>query len=245
MDPPKFDQRLAFLLVFIVLLLVYLGVVLFRPSLFSEIFKTKLKETDRQLLPLPSPNLSPGYLLSQRAKTLGYQITFILPTDNVGRTVFYEGRGSASFGGKGWQVESSAERTTYMRYLTALFASLEPADNPQEYLLNLKVTDGGIYPPIKILGGQNPTQLGIEDLAFLPTSQILAKETLGPFFGQKESLKKILKPGDALVVVFALKEEEGKKKNLKDEKGLLVASEIYLRRFGGKEQLEKEGLGQE
>lgn len=188
-----------------------------------------------------SPTNNP---LIQKAKSLGYEIIWMDPEDTLGRTIFYNWRGEAGYGGIGVREVKNPDGTTYTRHITGIFQRFE--DIPQskdKYLLLLDPKNNKRLPLVRLIFEQTPTKsssgLAVEKLSVPLDVKEYGSEYIGTALEIGSNLEKILRSGDAVAVQLNT-DGSSNFKNLKDKNGNFEVFFLFLRRFDGKIQIEKE-----
>lgn len=190
----------------------------------------------------------------KKADIAGYKITKIEPNDEIGRTVFYDWRGEKALGGMGEVEVQNDDSTVFTRHITGTFSGWEDIpDSSDKYLLLNHPETNSSLPKIRILFAPNQnlpvwaniTRFGIEVLDYGPNNSS-DEDDIFYNFGDiaklpMATLEKLIKKGDALgCFIYFDVDSAGKRINLFDENGQLVAMDLLIRRFGGKEQVDKE-----
>lgn len=216
------------------------------------------KPSTQVTLPTPSSQLQPwaSNPLVQKAKEIGYNIIWMDPNDTIGRTVFYDWRGAYGNGGIGPKELKNPDGTTFIRHITGLFKEFQDIPNSKEKYLLLSLPNQEELLTIRIsfefkkftsntTGNPMNVLLGVENLNLIPQKQSQDSKNVFLSSMKEADLRKMLKPGDVVAVSIKVEAVKGQKKennyvNTKDEKDFLIGTYIYLRRFGGWEQIDNE-----
>ncbi|MDD5147686.1 MAG: hypothetical protein PHV63_04030 [Candidatus Daviesbacteria bacterium] len=205
---------------------------------------------------LPHQDLFFKNPLIGKAKSLGYTITYIDPKDTTGRTVFYEGKGIFGNNGIGEQITKNPDGSSYTSRIIGIFQELKdtPA-SPDKYLILVDLKTRKSYQPLRIILDPEKastlsakptlplTQLFVENLNILVNISTQNGELINEFYKlSNDEIKNILRNGDAVNMTLWPTYTSDKKAltNSKDESGKNIIWKLYIRRFGGKAQIEKE-----
>lgn len=218
-------------------------------------------QQSQQNIPRPSPSPTPEFLsnpLVARAKNIGYNIIWMDPSDTVGRTVFYDWKGTYGSGGIGPKEIKNQNGTIYIRHITGLFQGFQEIPNSSDKHLLLKnPLTQEILSPLRITLTQSEstssatphfplTSLFVEDLSILTNNATGSASSLGEFRNWKTTdLQIVLEKGDAVVASLwsnMTRTQQGvvMGKTPKDNEGNFGVLHLHLRRFGGKTEVEKE-----
>ncbi len=194
----------------------------------------------------PTATPIPNSLIS-KAKTLGYDIININQDDVVGRTTFYENKTIANNGGIGIKKYKNINGKEFIAQIVGSFENLKDiANSLDKYLILKNPITNKQFSPVRILLNTPPsssseelssTYFIIEDLNYNGKIASLSAQNLGTIgrFSKKE-IEQIFHKGDAVAVGLATNALG----NVMDQNQQLESLVIFIRRFGGKEEVEKE-----
>ena len=236
------------------LLWAFLGILLLIPVGFYLVKNYLISSSPSQPVPTSSPIVSPANPLIAKAKSIGYEIIWISPEDQTGRTVFYKERPKAELDfrstGLVYTQASGSATQRLISYMAGTFISFEDLTDSSDLYLNFINPQTGISLPKArlILSKNNPlkTFFRVENLSYgtnNPFNEVnnAAEGNLGMLSDwQVDKLKKIIQTGDAVVVSLTAKDKNGKLVNQTDSNKELIGTLLVIRRFDGQKQIEKE-----
>lgn len=185
--------------------------------------------------------------VKEKAEKAGYGIYHQIDSeDTTGRTIFYQGRGEGTFERTGLR-DVVLDGVNY-RYIVGSFVRWEEIpDSEDKYMFINCPLRNEFFAPARI--GFEESELFKEEASLtslvvesLDWGELSQETDLTAELGKVkdwswESLEKLIQPNDTVVVLLKKKDE---KAVLRDENEGVVASQLFIRRFGGVEQLEKE-----
>lgn len=248
---PFYKSRLFLIFAFVVILiLIPLGFYLFKINFLNRPVQSTV---------LPSPSPTPALLsnpLVTKANQIGYNILWMDPDDTVGRTVFYDKRGNSGNNGIGEQQTKNPDGSLYITHITGMFQEIKDISNsPDKYLILANPQTRKPYELLRIIldpqeaspQSTKPTvpftQLFVEDLDILADTAGKNGEFLSEFRKFSfDQISTILRNGDAVGTILWPTYTINKKALTiaEDESGNNIVWKLYIRRFGGKAQIEKE-----
>ncbi len=215
----------------------FVGILLLIPLGFYLIKNYLIISSPSQPVLTSSPIVSPANPLIAKAKSIGYDIIWIKPEDETGRTVFYKERPKAEtdFRGTGLvytqATASGAQRL--ISYVAGTFISFQEIANSPDLYIDLINSQTGIsLPKVRLIltkDSSTKTFFRVENLSYAQEGNLgmLSDWTI-------DKLKKIITTGDAVVVSNFT--------NKTDSNKALIGTMLVIRRFDGQGQVEKELL---
>ena len=197
---------------------------------------------------IPSP--TQPFLLNSliaKAKSLGYSIILISPDDTVGRTAFYNSRMIINNEGMGIKKTKNAKGKESAAQIVGAFEELKDIKNSSDkYMLITNPDTKEKFPLIRIIidisspsspQDNIPTQLLVEDLNYNGETASLSAQSLGSISQLSiKEIGEIFHKGDSIAVGLKINPQG----NTIDENNNLQSLVLYVRRFGGKTEIEKE-----
>ncbi|GEM_PF-2809070 len=202
----------------------------------------------------PTPSFLNNPLVA-KSKAIGYNIIWMDPNDTTGRTVLYDQRNAPDNGIGEHQIKNT-DGSLYVDRITGIIQEIKDIPkSPDKYMVLINPQTKQSYQPFRIILDPEEastlsakltlpfTQLFIENLDVLANVSAQNEKLLAEFrkFSTDE-VQRILNKDDAISAVLWPTYGVNNKSlvNAKDESGYNSVWKLYIRRFGGKEQIEKE-----
>jgi hypothetical protein len=206
------------------------------------IYLTKVPKNQTKNLPT-SQTLSSPTILSTNPS---FQIIYQRQGDNEGRTIIYFSSNPYTYRGVGWNKMPSG-----MHYLTGIFSHWKSFSDQKDkliYLVNPQTNQE--FEPVLVAFSPSSliksafTRLTVENISRvkeLPTDSDQSIEDFDFLIPinklSSKALDDLIREGDALVVIPVQRYEKGVFSVIKDDKKIIVASQILIRRDKGSQNL--------
>lgn len=243
----------------VIILLLLLGLLLLNYFTATNPFLLHKSVIQKSDIVQPNTTISSDFSsnpLFKKAQSLGYEIIWMNPQDSVGRTVFYNAREKSDYDFRGSGIvyaQFGTDSNKVASYVVGTFEGFEEIkDSSDEYIKFTDPITGISLPRGRVIftkDNSKQTNSLVENLSYGPNNPYVFKEgsnenNLGLLSNwSKEDLKKVIKPGDALVLNILSKSKDGIYTNEKDQNKEFIGTVLIMRRFGGKEQINQELRG--